>query len=120
MRVSLKELEAIQRCPVCKAPLVRLVSKYFVCPNGLDHTRLITLEPGVAYRHKRAIKALKWMEASEISHKREKPRRPERYLVDYREGLFVRCRKTETGAFAVRVKNGKYWSLFFVKQDGKQ
>jgi len=112
MKIIEKDLEKVQRCPVCNVPLVR-VSKWFVCPDGLDHTKLITLDDSVRKAHQRGVKGALLMDISKVA-KRAKPKRPVLYAVDGESGLFERCYGNHLDAVVVRVKISNGWNVFFV------
>lgn len=113
MKVRTIDLEKVQRCPVCNAPLVR-ISKRYVCPDGLEHTKLMFLGDNVRRAHERAVKGAQLMDISAVAHKHTKPRRPARYTVDSKPGLFARCYGGRHDAIIVRVATNDGWSLFAV------
>lgn len=116
MKITQADLDKVQRCPVCHIPLVKTESKRFICPIGLDHTKLILLDKPVVEAHKLALKKTLAMTQSSLAHVAVKPRRRSRYTVESMQGLFAKCDGKQPGSLLVRVKRGDYWKVFYVKQ----
>lgn len=119
MRIHKKDIRKAKRCPVCDAVLCVTVSGHIACLEWL-HTKLIPADCVQRRIQQRAYRLETIRDSLPLSAKRKVPKRPARYLVEGKKGLWRRVSRTycvNHGGVKVKVEEADYISVFWVTKD---
>lgn len=117
MRITKDEISSTVLCCKCKQPLVESSSGLFCCEHDLRHGSLLRIGEIARRANRKSIRYAKLAPTALNATKVTTPRRPARYKIDGKPGLYSLCSKENDGAVPVRVEhdNGDV-SLFYVRR----